>query len=104
VDGACTRKDPSATAFSLREACWDFDVIAQWTDPAGAEGHIAWARQLWNAVEPFSRGVYVNHLDADDPRARIRSAYGPNYERLAKLKTKFDPTNFFRMNNNIPPG
>jgi FAD/FMN-containing dehydrogenase len=104
VDGACTRKDPSATAFSLREACWDFDVIAQWTDPSGADGHIAWARKLWNAVEPFSRGVYINHLDSDDPKARIRSAYGANYERLAELKTKYDPTNFFRMNNNIPPG
>jgi FAD/FMN-containing dehydrogenase len=104
VDGACTRKDPSATAFSLREPLWDFDVIAQWPGSDGAERHIGWARRFWAAVEPFSRGVYINHLDADDPKARIRAAYGDNYERLAKLKTKYDPTNFFRMNNNIPPG
>jgi FAD/FMN-containing dehydrogenase len=83
---------------------WDFDVIAQWAGSEGAERHIDWARRFWTAVEPFSRGVYVNHLDADDPKARIRAAYGDNYERLAKLKTKFDPTNFFRMNNNSPPG
>ncbi len=104
VDGACTRKEPSATAFSLREPVWDFDVIAQWTDSSSADRHIAWARSFWNAVEPFSRGVYINHLDADDPKARIRAAYGANYERLEKLKTKYDPTNFFRVNNNIPPG
>jgi FAD/FMN-containing dehydrogenase len=104
VDGACTRKDPSETAFSLREPLWDFDVIAQWPGADGAERHIDWARRFWTSVEPFSRGVYVNHLDADDPKVRIRAAYGDNYERLAKLKTKFDPTNFFRMNNNIPPG
>jgi len=104
VDGVCTRQDPSATAFSLREPCWDFDIIAQWADPAEANRHIDWARRFWASMEPFSRGVYINHLDADDPKARIRTAYGPNYERLAKLKTKYDPTNFFRMNNNIPPG
>jgi len=104
VDGACTRRQPSATAFSLREPVWDFDVIAQWAEPNGAERHVDWARRFWAAVEPFSRGVYINHLDSDDPKARIRAAYGDNYERLAKLKTKFDPTNFFRMNNNIPPG
>jgi FAD/FMN-containing dehydrogenase len=103
VDGACIRKDPSATAFSLRESCWDFDVIAQWTDASEADRHIAWARRFWAAVEPFSRGVYVNHLDSDDPKTRVRAAYGANYERLAQLKTKYDPTNFFRMNNNIPP-
>ena len=47
-------------------------------------------------------GVYVNHLDADD-RGRIASAYRPNYERLVGLKQKYDPDNFFRLNNNIPP-
>ena len=104
VDGACTRKEPSATAFSLREPVWDFDVIAQWTNRAEADRHVAWARRFWSAVEPFSRGVYVNHLDADDPSSRVRAAYGENYARLAALKAKWDPTNFFRMNNNIVPG
>ena len=104
VDGACTRKDPSATAFSLREPMWDFDVIAQWTNPAEADRHVGWARRFWRAVEPYSRGVYVNHLDADDPSSRVRAAYGENYVRLGALKAKWDPTNFFRMNNNILPG
>jgi hypothetical protein len=54
-------------------------------------------------VEPFSQGVYVNHLDADDSARRVRSAYGPNYERLVAVKTRYDPANFFRLNNNIGP-
>jgi len=54
-------------------------------------------------VEPFVRGVYVNHLDSDDSKTRVRAAYGNNYARLEQIKTKYDPRNFFRMNNNIPP-
>ena len=103
VGGECTRKDPSATAFSLREPLWDFDIIPQWTDPAEADRHIGWGRAFWAAVEPFARGVYVNHLDSDDSKSRVRAAYGNNYPRLEQIKTKYDPRNFFRMNNNIPP-
>jgi hypothetical protein len=55
-------------------------------------------------VEPLSKGVYVNHLDADDSAARVQAAYGDNYPRLVEAKAKYDPTNFFQMNNNITPG
>ena len=103
VGGECTRKDSAATAFSLREPLWDFDIIPQWTNPAEADRHIAWGRAFWAAVEPFARGVYVNHLDSDDPKTRVRAAYGSNYAKLEQIKTKYDPKNFFRMNNNIPP-
>ena len=100
--GAATRVAPDATAFPHRDVSFDFDAIAQWTEPEHAADGIAWARDLWQELAPFSDGVYVNHLDADD-RARIASAYGPNYERLVSLKQKYDPDNFFRLNNNIPP-
>ena len=100
--GAATRVAPDATAFPHRGVSWDFDAIAQWTEPEHAASGIAWARDLWQELAPFSDGVYVNHLDADD-RGRIASAYGPNYERLVSLKQKYDPDNFFRLNNNIPP-
>jgi FAD/FMN-containing dehydrogenase len=103
MHGACTRIDPAEKAYGLREPQWDFDIITQWTDPAEADQHIGWTREFWHAVEPFSRGVYVNHLDADDSQLRTRAAYGDNYERLVAIKTKYDPTNFFRLNNNIVP-
>lgn len=92
----------SATAFPQRRDGWDYDVIAQWTEPQQAEPCIAWARETWDAVSPHTDGVYINHLDHDDD-ARIRSAYGPNYDRLVDVKRKYDADNFFRLNNNIPP-
>ncbi|MFQ6028885.1 MAG: FAD-binding oxidoreductase [Dehalococcoidia bacterium] len=103
VHGAATRVGPDDTAFGLREAQWDYDIISQWTDPAEADGHIRWTRDFWNAVEPFaSGGVYVNHLDAEEAD-RIQSAFGGNYGRLLAVKNKYDPTNLFRINQNIKP-
>jgi len=78
-------------------------VISQWTDPAEAPDHIRWTREFWNAVEPFSTGeVYVNHLDAEEA-TRITGAYSRNYDRLVALKNEYDPTNLFRLNQNIKP-
>ena len=72
--------------------------------PAEAPGHIQWTRNFWNAVEPFATGqVYVNHLDAEEGTTRIRAAYGRNYDRLVALKNRYDPTNLFRLNQNIKP-
>jgi FAD/FMN-containing dehydrogenase len=103
VHGAATRVDPNETAFGLRDDQWDYDVISQWNDPAEAAGHIQWTREFWNAVEPFASGeVYVNHLDAEEA-GRITGAYSRNYQRLVALKNKYDPTNLFRMNQNIKP-
>ncbi len=103
VHGAATRVDPNETAFGLRDDQWDYDVISQWTDPAETPGHIQWTRDYWNAVEPFATGeVYVNHLDAEEA-TRIRGAYSRNYERLVALKNRYDPTNLFRLNQNIRP-
>jgi FAD/FMN-containing dehydrogenase len=103
LHGCAARVDRDATAFGLRDDQWDYDVISQWTDPAETAGHIRWTREFWNAVEPFSTGeVYVNHLDAEEG-ARIRGAYSRNYERLVALKNKYDPTNLFRLNQNIKP-
>jgi FAD/FMN-containing dehydrogenase len=103
LHGAAARVDRDATAFGLRDDQWDYDVISQWTDPAESARHIQWTRDFWNAVEPFASGqVYVNHLDAEEG-TRIRAAYGPSYERLVALKNKYDPTNLFRLNQNIKP-
>jgi len=103
VHGAASRVHPEATAFGLRDALWNLDVIGQWVDDARAEQHIRWVRECWGALEPHSSGgVYVNHLGADEPE-RVRAAYGKNYARLVEVKQKYDPTNFFRLNQNIKP-
>jgi FAD/FMN-containing dehydrogenase len=103
VHGAATRVGADETAFGLREDQWDYDIISQWTDPDETDMHIQWTRDFFNRVEPFtSGGVYVNHLDTDE-EGRIQGAYGGNYERLLALKNKYDPTNLFRLNQNIKP-
>jgi FAD/FMN-containing dehydrogenase len=100
--GAATRVGVEETAFPHRAPMWDFDAIAQWSEAGQADAGVAWARRVWDEVAPYTSGVYVNHLDADD-KSRVRQAYGPNYDRLVSLKQKYDPENFFRLNNNILP-
>lgn len=102
IRGAVAKIDPGATAFAHRLDQWDSDIISQWIDAADDEKNIAWTRNFWKEIEPFTKGVYVNHLDSDD-NARIKNAYGENYERLKIIKKRYDPDNFFRMNNNIRP-
>ncbi|MGH7109437.1 MAG: FAD-binding oxidoreductase [Stellaceae bacterium] len=102
MHGAAARVDADATAFGLRGDQWDYDVISQWTGGAEGAGHVQWTRDFWNAVEPFASGVYINHLDAEEA-GRIRGAYRLGYDRLVALKNTYDPTNLFRLNQNIKP-
>jgi FAD/FMN-containing dehydrogenase len=103
VHGAATRVPVSKTAFSARRPQWDFDAIGQWVDGAQSATHIGWLRNIWSRVEPHLQGsVYINHVAADDLPEKVRASFGENYRRLRELKAKFDPTNFFRMNANIP--
>jgi FAD/FMN-containing dehydrogenase len=103
VHGAAARVNPAATAFPHRHVHHDFLILSQWTDPADAERHIAWTRDFFAAMRPFTeRAVYVNGLGADE-QDRVSEAYGANYPRLAAIKARFDPTNFFRSNQNIRP-
>ena len=102
VHGAAARAAPDHTAFAQRDDHYALDILPMWSAHADTERCTAWAREFAAAVQPFSAGVYVNYL-GDEGEARVRSAYGSNYERLAALKKKYDPTNFFRMNQNIKP-
>ena len=103
VHGAASRVDRNETAFEHRDDQWDYDIISQWLDLGESARHIQWTREFWTAVEPFATGeVYVNHLDAEEA-TRIRAAYSDNYGRLLALKNKYDPTNLFRLNQNIKP-
>jgi FAD/FMN-containing dehydrogenase len=103
VHGAASRVDRNETAFGLRDDQWDYDIVSQWHDVGESAHHIQWTRDFWTAVEPFATGeVYVNHLDAEEG-TRIKTAYSDNYGRLVALKNKYDPTNLFRLNQNIKP-
>ncbi|WP_454504376.1 FAD-binding oxidoreductase [Mesorhizobium sp. Arg314] len=104
VGGAIARVPASHSPYANRDAALDCFPIAIWDDPADDEANIRWARHLWNAVRPFSTGgVYANNL-GDEGDERVRDAYGANYARLAAIKKQYDPTNFFRLNQNIRPG
>jgi hypothetical protein len=101
--GAVHRVPREATAFVHREADYNLAIISRWTDPSDSEGHIAWARAVHDAVRPFSTGVYVNYL-GEEGAERIVAAYGETvYQRLVALKNEYDPTNLFRLNQNIQP-
>jgi hypothetical protein len=92
------------TAFSHRDARYSLVIVGMWTDPAESPTHVRWTRELWSAMQPFSsEAVYVNYLDTDDAD-RVPAAYGAaTYQRLRLLKEKYDPGNFFRINQNIGP-
>lgn len=104
VHGAPTRVALSATAFSLRTAGYNMLLLCQWIAPAEGDACMRWARETFEALRPFMAPArYVNYLgndEGDDPAA---AAYGDNYQRLQSIKAKYDPDNFFHMNQNIRP-
>jgi FAD/FMN-containing dehydrogenase len=102
--GVAGRVGVAETAFAHRAAEYDIGVLTQWADPAESARHIAWARSLAAALEPFATGAHLlNFLGEDEDRRAIQGAFGANYERLRAVKKKYDPTNFFRVNQNIEP-
>jgi FAD/FMN-containing dehydrogenase len=103
IGGATTLPAPESAAYSQRDTRFVMNVHARWTDAADDARCIAWARDFFKATAPFATGgVYVNFMTADETE-RVRSAYGPNYIRLARVKRKYDPANLFRMNQNVEP-
>ena len=101
--GAATRVAVGDTAFPHRAVGYNLVMITEWLDPAKTEPCIAWARQSYAQMESFmASGRYVNYL-GDDEAGATAAAYGPNYRRLQELKKKYDPGNFFHMNQNIHP-
>ncbi len=105
LKGQIQRQPRDIMAFDHRDDNFELSIIANWTDATKDEENIEWARQTWLAIQPFVKAAaYVNHLTGDETPGRIRAAYGPlKYERLRQVKRKFDPTNFFRINQNIEP-
>jgi FAD/FMN-containing dehydrogenase len=102
-DGAMNRVAEDATAFGHRNWPYNLLITAVWTDVADSDANIHWAREFWAAMQPFLAGAaYVNYL-GEVSEEDTRAAYGRKYERLTRLKDKYDPTNFFHMNQNIRP-
>jgi FAD/FMN-containing dehydrogenase len=103
MGGAISKVDSHATAFHHRNVAFTFSAFAAWTDARDDEKNVTWARDLWDALRPFApSGVYVNELQ-DEGEERIRAAYGLAYDRLVALKNRYDPTNLFRLNQNLKP-
>ncbi len=102
-DSAWSRVPEDATAFGHRNWSYNIVVTTMWTDAADTDANICWTREFWSAMQPFlADAAYVNYL-GEVSEEGVRAAYGRKYERLAALKAKYDPTNFFCMNQNIRP-
>ncbi|RVA70970.1 FAD-linked oxidase, partial [Mesorhizobium sp. M7A.F.Ca.US.006.04.2.1] len=80
---------------------YNIGMTAQWVDPAESERHIAWVRAMYDAFEPHSSGMHLLNFQSEPADQVIRASFGENYRRLAEVKSKYDPTNFFSVNQNI---
>jgi hypothetical protein len=104
VGGAVSRVDESATAVGDRAPGFEMSVTVGWSSRDNqAERHRSWVREGWEALAPYASGVYANFI-SDEGHAGLQAAYGPErLRRLSTLKDRYDPTNFFHLNANIPP-
>jgi FAD/FMN-containing dehydrogenase len=96
---------PASAALGYRDAAFNVSVMASWTDPAHDKESVDWARTTAAAIEPWSvSGGYANYMQADEPLDRVRAAFGPDsFALLQALKSRYDPDNVLRRNQNIPP-
>ncbi len=103
VNGAAQRVGKNDTAYSFREALFAEVIVGVDPDPANAATISDWCKSYWDALHPYSAGgAYVNFM-MDEGQDRVQATYRDNYPRLAEIKKKYDPTNFFRVNQNIRP-
>jgi hypothetical protein len=103
VTGAAARVGKNKTAWNYRDAKWSQVMVGVDPDPANKEKITKWTKDYFDALHPFSAGgAYVNFM-MEEGEDRVKATYGGNYKRLAQIKTKYDPTNLFRVNQNIKP-
>ncbi len=104
IDGAVHRVPKDATAWNTRDATWSMVIAGIDADPKQADALKTWGRAYWKAIHPFNlEGGYVNFMMDDEVQGRVQATYGDNYSRLASIKSKYDPDNLFRVNQNILP-
>jgi len=101
LGGAMSRVPVDATAYAGRGASYVMNVHTRWQTAAEDKTCVAWARSAFDRLKPYAMGTaYVNFM-ADDETDRVEEAYGANFERLAEAKRRYDPDNFFRVNQNV---
>ena len=103
IHGAPTRVPRETTAFDMRSECFHFVAIASWDASDEAAGHVTWAREFWTDMQRWAAGRAYGNILGPDEGGRVEEAYGPNYARLSQIKREYDPSNFFRVNQNIIP-
>jgi hypothetical protein len=105
LHGVATSIRPEDTAFPHRGTGYNLLIASVWLEAVSTDSNIAWTRETYNVLEQFMHNVsYVNYLGDDETIDRIKSSYGVNFDRLQKLKTRYDPDNVFHLNHNIVPG
>lgn len=103
INGAVHRVGKNDTAFNYRDCLWAQVIVGVDPDPANNDKIIPWCKEYWDALHPYSAGgAYVNFM-MDEGQDRIKATYGDNYDRLVAIKKKYDPSNLFRVNQNIRP-
>jgi FAD/FMN-containing dehydrogenase len=104
IHGAALRPRSTDMAFPHRDPGYSVLIIAQWSDPGDSARNIAWAKETFAALAPFTRhGAYSNYMADDEKLDGVKRAFAANFPRLQKLKDAYDPDNLFRNNQNIPP-
>jgi FAD binding domain/Berberine and berberine like len=103
LGGAAAQVSAMETAFGDRSAPFILNLLANWTEPSDDAAHIGWVRALFSQLRPAMKpGVYVNFMSGDEAD-RVSEAYQEQWDRLVAIKTYYDPHNFFRLNQNVPP-
>ena len=99
--GAAGRVDPASSAFAQRSADYNIGMTAQWLDPAESAKHMAWTRAFYDAIEPHAHGSHLLNFNSEASDAVVQAAFGEHYARLAEVKRRYDPTNFFSHDLNL---
>jgi hypothetical protein len=103
LGGAAARVSPDETAFGDRSAPFIMNLLANWSEASSDAGNISWIRGLFNQLRPAMKpGVYINFMSGDE-QDRVPEAYRERWDHMVAVKTHYDPNNFFRLNQNVPP-
>lgn len=104
ISGAASRVGDEETPWAYRNAKYAGVIVGVDPDPANAEKITKWCKEYWEALHPYSSGgAYSNFMMADEGQERVKASYQHNYDRLVEIKSKYDPNNFFSVNQNIKP-
>jgi FAD/FMN-containing dehydrogenase len=104
VNGAAHRVRSDEMAFNYRDANWAMVIVGVDPDPANRDIITSWSKQYWEDLKDYSLpGAYINFMMDDEGEKSIADSYRDNYSKLARIKAKYDPDNFFRVNQNISP-